>query len=72
MRYCSTLSAESLRGAAHKDIHPQQEFLHAEWFGDIIVGSGEKPFDAVFFHRAGGEEEYGDHIAVLADLTWLR
>lgn len=47
-------------GAAQHGVDPQDQFARAERFGDIVVGAGLQPEDAVLLVTAGGEHDDGD------------
>lgn len=57
-----------LPGPAEEHLHAHQELLDTERFGDIIIGPALEALELIFFHGPGGQEENGDHIALLADL----
>jgi hypothetical protein len=60
--------APELFGPAKEDLHSQDEFLHAEWLDDIVIGSALESFDLIFFHGFGGNKEDGYDIAFHPDL----
>ncbi len=47
-------------GAFEDGLDAQDEFLRAEGFGEIIVGSGFEPLDAILGLGTGGEHDDGD------------
>ncbi|MNS90933.1 hypothetical protein D3C72_1250050 [compost metagenome] len=48
--------------------HARREFGQFKGFGDVIVGAGVQARNAVFDAVARGKDQYGDLIAVLAQL----
>ena len=54
-------------GAAEHGAEAEDEFVGLERFAEVVVGAGFEPGDAVFGRAAGGEQQDGEVLAVLAE-----
>lgn len=59
-------SAHAFRSAPQVSAHTSEEFLGAEWLGDVVVGAGIECFDFGLFLVAHGKHHDGD-VAALAN-----
>ena len=57
-------------GTAHQCLDAYDEFLHAEWFLQVVVGTQFEAFDNVVYGRAGSEENDRRTAVALPDAAY--